>query len=154
MRLLKILLSLFLILSISSAKTQKKLNIGDKLPAFRVKNQFDKEMLVKNMRYIVIAFTREDNDMLHHFLLTHKGLLKDRNIVYIADISGMPSAITKIFALPKMKKYSYPITLIYDRNKNFFQHKRKRVTLYSFEKDVVTNIYFITDPAELMKYTK
>lgn len=37
--------------------------------------------------------------------------LNQRGLIYVADISGMPSLITKLFGLPKMRKYSYPIYL-------------------------------------------
>lgn len=34
------------------------------------------------------------------------------NMIYIADISAMPSFVTKLFALPKMRDYAFPIALV------------------------------------------
>jgi len=38
-------------------------------------------------------------------------LLSDADAVYIADISGMPKLIRRMFALPKMRKRGYPVLL-------------------------------------------
>ena len=35
--------------------------------------------------------------------------LSDGRVSYVADISGMPSFISSFIALPKMRKYAYPI---------------------------------------------
>jgi hypothetical protein len=36
---------------------------------------------------------------------------KDKNGFLVSDISGMPTFVTKMFALPKMKKYSFVLAL-------------------------------------------
>ena len=41
------------------------------------------------------------------------GCLRDRRVVYLADISGMPKLISKLFAVPKMRDLSYPVWLDY-----------------------------------------
>lgn len=37
--------------------------------------------------------------------------LSSRKVVYVADISRMPGLIARIFAIPRMKDYLYPIAL-------------------------------------------
>ena len=37
--------------------------------------------------------------------------MKEGRVVYLADISGMPSLISKLIAIPRMRDYPYPIWL-------------------------------------------
>src|SRR5690606_23461419 len=41
----------------------------------------------------------------------HKGYLDERQAVFLADISRMPSVIAPLFALPKIPDYNYRILL-------------------------------------------
>lgn len=43
-----------------------------------------------------------------------EGYLDERRVVFLADISGMPKIISRMFAMPKMRKYNY--TVILDRD--------------------------------------
>lgn len=38
-------------------------------------------------------------------------LLSDADAVYVANVSGMPALIRRIFALPKMRRRGYPVLL-------------------------------------------
>ncbi|MCB1755126.1 MAG: hypothetical protein KDJ38_06370 [Gammaproteobacteria bacterium] len=40
--------------------------------------------------------------------------LQARHWLYVADISQMPGFVTRLFALPKMKDYAFPIALVRD----------------------------------------
>ena len=72
-----------------------------------------------------------------------KGFLETNNAVFIADISGMPSLITKFFALPKMKKYNYNVLLIYDEEEKRFLKKEEKLTVYKLVNGVVTSVQYI-----------
>ncbi len=51
--------------------------------------------------------------------------------------------ITKMFALPKMRKYKHEILLIYDEKENRFKAKKGMSTLYRLENGVIKSIEFI-----------
>ena len=40
--------------------------------------------------------------------------LTEGRVAYVADISGMPSIISHLVAVPRMRDYPYPIWLDYD----------------------------------------
>ncbi len=40
-----------------------------------------------------------------------KGFLESRHTVFVADIQKMPTIIAKMFAIPKMRDYSYRVML-------------------------------------------
>ncbi len=81
-----------------------------------IKNQFDNSFNhTKSMEYIIYAADMETKDVLQDALSTiNTDCMNDGKVVYLANISGMPKLIAKLFALPKMRKYPYPVWL--DRN--------------------------------------
>lgn len=62
----------------------------------------------------------------------------------------MPSIITKMFALPKMRSYKHNILLIYDEEDNRFKSKEGKSTLYRLKDGVIKSITYI-DKTDLPK---
>jgi hypothetical protein len=71
--------------------------------------------------------------------------LKKHNAVFIANISEMPSIITKLFALPKMKKYKHDVLLIYDEEDKRFMQKEDKSTVYKLENGVIKSITYVEE---------
>ncbi len=66
----------------------------------------------ERMEYLLLANGMSSKKLIDKTLKTvDNGCLQDGRVVYLANISGMPSLITKMFALPKMRKAPYPIWL-------------------------------------------
>jgi hypothetical protein len=61
----------------------------------------------------VILFTRDMDagDLVKEALAGHAALLTQAQAVYVSDISGMPSLIARLFALPAMRKRPYPMLI-------------------------------------------
>ncbi len=72
----------------------------------------------------------------------------------MADISGMPSLISKFIALPKMKKYPFSILLLDDTNKDNFTKEDGKIIVYSLEAGKVTKIEKISTNEELANIIK
>lgn len=129
------------------------LNINDKFSSFSLPDQFDKIHNVNsNLSTIIVSFEKETSKLINEYL-SHKNVnfLKIHKSVFIADISSMPSIITKLFALPKMRDYKHPILLIYDEKGNKFLKKDDNVTIYNLKNGVVSNINFVSSKNELEK---
>ena len=75
--------------------------------------------------------------------------LTKHNSLFIADISSMPSFVTKLFALPKMRKYNYNVLLIYDEDEKRFIKKEGKLTVYKIDNGVIKSINFINSQEEL-----
>ena len=77
------------------------------------------------------------SDMLRDYLLPlsekKENILEKNSAVYVADISGMPSLISKFIALPKMKKYPFSVLLLDDTNKDNFVKEDGKIIVYSLE---------------------
>mgnify|MGYP001122387654 FL=1 len=72
----------------------------------------------------------------------------------MADITGMPSLITKFIALPKMKDYPFSVLLIDEANKTLFPVKEDMISIISLENGKVTDIKYVKTAAELGQILK
>jgi hypothetical protein len=138
-----LLLSLFIS---GSLWANTAFNVGDKIGNFSLLNQFDVKQTVDNsIQLIVVSFEKDTGAQLNEFLSQQTPeFLQQHHAAFIANISGMPMIITKMFALPKMRNYKHPILLIYDENDIRFKSQEGKSTLYKLQDGVIQSIEFIT----------
>jgi hypothetical protein len=77
------------------------------------------------------------------FATTDQAWLDARGITYVADISGMPALVTRLMALPNMRKRTYRMLL--DREGAVTRdvpRQAKQVTLLTLEEGVVQAVEF------------
>ncbi|GEC94103.1 MAG: hypothetical protein PHW25_02655 [Zoogloea sp.] len=86
---------------------------GSSLPPLSLEDQHGKAVSVPaGTRVIVFAADKAASDLANEVLGNEKpGVLERLQAVYVADISGMPSLVTKMFALPAMRALPFPIGL-------------------------------------------
>ncbi|WP_462380059.1 FAD/FMN-containing dehydrogenase [Pseudomonas sp. Marseille-QA0892] len=86
---------------------------GDTLETWTLKDQFDQPYtLSADTRIILVARSMTGSGLLDDALANKpKEYLPQRRAVFIGDIHRMPSAITKMFAIPAMKDYTYRVLL-------------------------------------------
>jgi hypothetical protein len=120
--------------------------INHNIGSFSLPNQFDEKQTVdSSIQTIVVSFEKGTGKEVNEFLSSKdKNFLKNHNAVFIANISGMPSIITKMFALPKMRDYKHSVLLIYDENDKRFKSQEGKSTVYKLENGVVKTIFFVT----------
>ncbi|MCD4758765.1 MAG: hypothetical protein K8R39_10865 [Arcobacteraceae bacterium] len=141
---LKKLLILTFITTISFANILK---IGDTLTPFSIPDQFDELHTINSEKYqtVIVSFSKESSTKVNDFLQKQeKHFLKNNNIVYISDIHKMPSIITWLFALPKMKKFDYKVMLLYKEN-TVFPQNNKDLSIIRFKNNKVSSIEFIKE---------
>lgn len=139
----KLLLCLFLGGSLWASAA---FNEGDKIGNFSLLNQFDVKQTVDNsVETIVVSFEKDTGAQLNEFLSKQTpDFLQQHKAVFIANISGMPSIITKMFALPKMRNYKHSILLIYDESDVRFKSQEGKSTVYKLKDGIIQSIEFIT----------
>ncbi|CAM3926352.1 hypothetical protein [Arcobacter cloacae] len=127
------------------------LTIDSEVPAIKIKDQFEKEHTIDaNVKTILFASDKGTSDILKDYLLSKDAdILTKNNAVYVADISGMPSLISKFVALPKMKKYPFSVLLLDDTNKDNFSKEEGKIIVYTLDNSKVTNIAKISTKEEL-----
>jgi hypothetical protein len=87
--------------------------VGDRMEPFSLEDQHGAEHRVDgSVRIVLFSRDMEGGDLIRQALAeTQPELLDRQRAVYVADISGMPRLIAKMFALPKMRKRPYPMLL-------------------------------------------
>ncbi|MCT7543525.1 hypothetical protein [Aliarcobacter cryaerophilus] len=150
----KLLLATFLALGLNAAS----LNVDSSIIDIKIKDQFDKvHTLNSDVKTILFASDKSTSDMLRDYLLPlseKENILEKNGAVYVADISGMPSLISKFIALPKMKKYPFSVLLLDDTNKDNFVKEDGKIIVYSVVDGKITNIEKISSKEELANIIK
>ena len=78
--------------------------------------------------------------------------MNDGRVVYLADISGMPSLISRLIAIPRMRDYPYPIWL--DRNglaTEALPVRDDMVTVLTVDHQAISGMEFYADTQPLLK---
>ena len=134
-----------LIIAFASLLFSNSFDVNQNINSFSLVDQFNKVHSVNaNVKTIIVSFEKDTGADVNEFLSNKPAdFLRKKNAVFIANISGMPSIITKLFALPKMKKYKHTVLLIYDENDSRFLQKEDKSTVYKLENGVIKSIYYI-----------
>ncbi len=87
------------------------LSVGDKLTGMELEDQHEQAIAVTPSTQVVL-FSRgmKGGDIIKEALETF-GDSQPENLVYVADISGMPSLIAKFVAIPQMRDLPFRIAL-------------------------------------------
>jgi len=129
------------------------LTVGDALPQLHFENQHGKMEAFPGAgtRVVLFAIEKTPSDEVNTFLtnLGAEGVRKE-GIVFLADISGMPSFVTQTFALPKMRKRPYSILLVNKvEQAAFMPHEKDAVTVLQVHQGKITQIAFAHDAAAI-----
>lgn len=87
---------------------------GSAMPALSLSDQHDKPAAVgPATRWVVFTAEKPVSDMVSAVLAAEPAGVVDRlRLVHLADISGMPALVTRMFALPKLRELPFPIALV------------------------------------------
>jgi hypothetical protein len=144
----------FVFFTFSSLLFANPLQIGDTMPTLTLEDQFEKKHTLdpKEIKTYIFSAQRDTSEWMNQFLQTKKtDFLQTNSAVYISDISGMPSFVTSLFALPKMQKYPYTLMLLHDEN-TLFPVKEDNLTIILVENNQVKSIHYISNQQEIQKF--
>ena len=123
-----------------------EIKVGENFPSLTLVDQFDKKMEVNKNAKVLFSFEKDVSSKIKVFLdANEKDYLSKNNIIYISDISSMPSLITSWFAIPKMKKFPFQIALIYNEDEaEGISREEGKVTVVTLKENVIESIAFVT----------
>lgn len=89
---------------------------GSAMPTLSLNDQHDRPASVGTQtRWVVFAAEKPVSDMVSAVLAAEPAGVAERlRLVVVADISGMPALVTRMFALPKLRELPFPIALVRD----------------------------------------
>lgn len=125
---------------------------GDKLAPFTLLDQYDQAYSLGDDTQVLLVARDMDGAKLVKAALAEqpKGYLEARNAVFVADIQKMPALISKLFAIPAMRDYSYRVLL--DREGRVASHypgEEGQVLWLQLEKGVLVSQRAFADAAAL-----
>lgn len=144
----------FLILMVISSLISSEIKRDDKMRVFVLADQFGTYHTVdRHIKRILVSSQKDISAQMNNFLASKPAdYLEKRGAVYIANISKMPSLITKYIAIPKLKKYKHTILLLNDESDERFKTKDEKITLYILKNSIVQDILFLDSVQKLKKY--
>jgi len=130
----------------ATALFSNSFNVNSNIGSFELADQFEKKHTINSdIQTIIFSSEKDTSAALNEFLASkEKGFLEANKTVFVADISGMPSVISYLFALPKMKKYNYNVLLIEEEGDKRFLKQEEKLTVYKLENGVVTSIEYVS----------
>ncbi len=150
---MKRMLALFVVMMAAATAYAEMAEVGKPFPVYTLQDQFgNTNTLSSATRFVVVASEKGVSEKVNEWLKPKEpGYLAAHNSEYVSDIEPMPGIITKMFALPKMKKY--PFTLLLATEKSFAQtypRKDGKIALFVLdEKQVLSDVKFLDTPAEV-----
>ncbi len=124
----------------------------NQLNNFKYETPQGRQMKVpKSTELVVIAFEKDTGALVNEFLNTQDPFyMPKRRAVFIADINKMPTIITNMFALPKLKKYKHLIYLHYeDQFQNALPHKEEQITILHVKDAKIERVSYVSTQEEL-----
>lgn len=93
--------------------TAHALQAGERLASWTLLDQHDQPYTLNDQtRTLLVARSMDAAKMVNAALQDKpKGFLESRQTVFVADIQKMPTLIARMFAIPKMRDYSYRVIL-------------------------------------------
>ena len=109
---MKLFIQTLLLLSIAFP-TFASLKVGDQVTPIKVKNQFEEPAELNNdTQWIFFSSDMKAAKLLTEYLNEENAKKTDLSkTLIISDISKMPTMISMMFAIPKMKKYNFKLAL-------------------------------------------
>jgi hypothetical protein len=144
---LAVVVLLFFPLVVSAAP----LTSGDNLPGLNLPDQHGDSHTLSNGNMVLFAPDRGAGELAHEALNhTDKVEMAAKGIFFISDISGMPTLVTRMFALPAMRKYPYLVLLGYEKEDTaVLPRQGGRVTVLHIKAGKVSRIEYANSPEGL-----
>ncbi len=86
---------------------------GERLAPWTLSDQFEQSYTLDGqLRVLLVARSMDGAKLVEQALAERpRGYLEERRVLFVADISRMPSLIGSLFAIPAMRDYSYRVLL-------------------------------------------
>lgn len=101
------------LLLVLSAACAQAVEVGERLAPWTLLDQFDQPYSLNDeLQVLLVARSMAGAKLLAAALDQQpKGYLESRKVMFLADISRMPSVIATAFAVPAMRDYNYRVML-------------------------------------------
>ncbi|BDY12037.1 hypothetical protein [Hydrogenimonas cancrithermarum] len=142
------------LIEVKEGRVAPAIEVGKPFESGTLKDQFGKEgSVTPDTEKVIIVFGKATGHLVKEYLNTKPNdFLAKEHVVFIADVSGMPSMILKYVALPDLQKHKYPIYLILDEkiSEKFRNEKYKDyIMVVDLDHAIVEKVDFVTSDKDL-----
>lgn len=144
---------IYLLLILISTTLFSNIIVGENIQQFNINNQFNHSYKIEKItEKIVFVFKKDTTQLVTEFLDKKKDdYLSSKNILFVADLSQMPSLI-RWFILEDLDKHKYSILLIKDEiisEKYFEKNRVDSIMVVSLKNLKVIGIDYLKETEEL-----
>lgn len=128
--------------------------VGDAIEPFTLEDQHGEGHSVDaSVKAILFSRDMDGGDLLKQGLAdAPPGYLEEKGAVYVADISGMPGLIARIFAIPAMRDRPYPMLLDRDGETTArLPSAEGRATVVFLDRLTITRIVHAEEAADVRR---
>lgn len=131
------------------------MEVGKEIKNFKLKNQFDKTYTITNKtKKIIFVFNKANAHIVKDYLSKKQNdFLDKKDILFVADVSAMPSFIAW-FVLPGLKDNKYSIIVLKDDeiSKDYkTKQNEDKIVVVSLNNKKITNISYFTNEKEFIQ---
>jgi hypothetical protein len=118
------------------------LAVGDRLEPFSVQDQFDRPAALDEQTRLLIlaAGMQAGEDASEVLLAAGDACYRSPALIYVADISPMPSRIAERFAIPRMRQQPVPVALVRDGAVTVIPREADKVTVLALDRLTVESL--------------
>ncbi|MET0121641.1 MAG: hypothetical protein ABW124_11420 [Candidatus Thiodiazotropha sp. 6PLUC9] len=146
-----------LLLVLPSGLQAQTIQISEAVPQVKFIDQHGNPHLIgADSRLLIYSHSKNTGSMMAEILADVKtGHMHNIQAAYIADISGMPSLISRFIALPKMRDIPSPILVSREADQvAWIPKKEDKLTLIFTQKGKVSDIIYSNDEEEIRALLK
>ncbi|MES9833857.1 MAG: hypothetical protein ABW139_16600 [Candidatus Thiodiazotropha sp. DIVDIV] len=143
---------LVLLLVFPAGLQAQTIQISEAVPLVEFIDQRDNPHSIgADCRLLIYSHSKNTGSMMADILAgVEPGHMQSIQAAYIADISGMPSLISRFFALPKMREIASPILVTQDPDLvAWIPKKESKLTLIFAQGGKVSKIIYSSDEEEI-----
>ena len=122
------------------------------METLRLRDQHDTPIKISsNVRFVIFAHDMPGKDLVKDMLKkADENYLTEHHALFVADVSGMPRIIARMFAFPAMRKAPYQILIdeVGSRTSDW-EREDSAITLFRLQEFAVTGYEFIDTPEAL-----
>ena len=151
-----IYLAIASVLALAAPAYAKTVAVGDSVTISSISDQFDQRCSIDQQTRVLIFSSEKSVNVWISAFLSQKtsqngtAFMRQNGWVYVADISSMPAMITRTFAMPKMRKLTFPICLGLDVSTLADLPRREGfATVFKMQQGVVQSIDFAENAVQL-----
>jgi hypothetical protein len=126
--------------------------VGDLLESFSIEDQHAQPAAIDaTVRIVLVTRDMDAGGLVREALGEREQVfLNQRHAVYLADISAMPVLVSKLMALPRMRRRSYRVLVDRDGVRaGAFPYEKGKVTLVRLDGLRITAIEHLTTAADV-----